>query len=75
MRDKLITFINSLVTEKEKKFFTDSVIDSIIYNLKEDGWEIGIEAIVEEGLKNQASNERRKFITGSIVKAMEDLNR
>lgn len=69
MRVKLIDMVNSLEDEKEKRLFTSEIIESIIYNLKEDDWQFAIETIVEEKFKNKISRHRLKILTGSILKA------
>ena len=68
MRTKLAEMIESLC-DKEKRLFTSEIIESIIYNLKEEDWEFAIETVIEENFKNKISRERMKILTGSILKA------
>ena len=69
MLKKLSELVSSLEDENEKKLFTQEIIDSIIYNLKEEDWEFAIEAVIEEKFKNKVSAKRLKILTGSILKA------
>ena len=72
MRIKLSGLVSSLENEKERLLFTAEVIESIIYNLKEDDWQFAIEAVIEENLKDKVSSQRLKILTSSILKAALD---
>jgi len=69
MRAKLAEMVDSLDNEKEKRLFTNEIIESIIYNLKEDDWKFAIETVIEEKFKNKVSSQRLKILTTSILKA------
>ena len=69
MRSRLSEMVNSLESEQEKRLFTSEIIESILYNLKEDDWEFAIETVIEAKFRNKISNERLKILTGSILKA------
>ena len=69
MRTRLNEMVASLEDDKEKRLFTAEVIESIIYNLKEDDWQFAIETVIEENFKNKISKHRMKILTGSILKA------
>ena len=72
MRIKLSGLVSSLENEKERLLFTAEVIESIIYNLKEDDWQFAIEAVIVENFKDKVSSQRLKILTSSILKAALD---
>ena len=73
MHVKLSEMVNSLKNEKEKRLFTSEIIESIIYNLKEDDWQFAIETVIEEKFRNKVSSQRLKILTSSILKAALDI--
>lgn len=72
MRKRLTLILDSELSEEEKSLFTEDIIESILYNLKEDSWQIGIESIIELGFKKKLSLEKRKMLTGKLIKGLLD---
>ena len=73
MKESLLRIIDTDLTVEEKALFTEEIIQAILYNLKEDSWELGIESIIEFGFSESLSTKKCKTLSGKIIKGMEEI--